>query len=447
MPWKPTIKALLLLGSDLFALYLGLFFSLLIRLRVHEIPTQLFHRHLLPFTIIFLFWILVFYIAGLYDIRRLRNTLDFFKTLCLAIVVNAVISIIFFYLIPIFGIAPKTTLFIFILVFTCIELLWRPCFNKLIAGAGKDSLQRMILVGGGERAETIHHTITTNPQIGYEIPVWLQNPLNEIDAETLRELVKKHNATLLLIPRSLKRDVKLTRLLYEFLSSGNEVRDFPNFYEQIFRKVPLDELEESWFLEHLTEHQKYYDPIKRGLEFVGALLLQIIILPLEILIALLILLTSPGPIIYSQIRIGRGGKPFVLHKFRTMSKDAERHGAQWATANDARITFIGRILRATHLDEFPQLINIIRGELSFVGPRPERPEFVSLLTEKIPYYEMRHLVSPGITGWAQINYRYGSSVEDAIEKLQYEIYYLKTRSLALDLAIILKTLKLFFVSA
>lgn len=163
--------------------------------------------------------------------------------------------------------------------------------------------------------------------------------------------------------------------------------------------------------------------------------------PVFLLIAALIRLDSPGSSIYRQTRVGEGGKTFTLYKFRSMRQDAEQTGAQWAGANDVRITRLGRFLRVTRLDELPQLINVIRGDMSFIGPRPERPEFTSMLEKQIPYYDSRYLVKPGITGWAQVLYPYGASVDDAREKLQYDLYYIKHYSLLLDIAIIFKTVR------
>jgi lipopolysaccharide/colanic/teichoic acid biosynthesis glycosyltransferase len=169
-----------------------------------------------------------------------------------------------------------------------------------------------------------------------------------------------------------------------------------------------------------------------------------------LVIAIVIKATSHGPVIFKQVRVGEFGREFTLYKFRSMVANAADGsaeagtGAVWKTANDPRFTRIGRILERTHLDELPQLINILKGDASFVGPRPERPRFVAELKEKIPYYELRHLVRPGIAGWAQLQYKYGASVEDAYQKLQYDLYYLKNRSLLLDASIILKTFKLFF---
>jgi lipopolysaccharide/colanic/teichoic acid biosynthesis glycosyltransferase len=152
-------------------------------------------------------------------------------------------------------------------------------------------------------------------------------------------------------------------------------------------------------------------------------------------------LTSPGPVIYRQKRVGQNGQIYEILKFRTMRQDAETHGAQWAVEDDPRVTKVGRFLRLTRIDEIPQLWNVLKGDMRFVGPRPERPEFVKILAEQIPYYQLRHIVPPGITGWAQVRYRYGATVDDAKRKLTYDLYYIKHASLALDLLIVFETLK------
>ena len=190
-----------------------------------------------------------------------------------------------------------------------------------------------------------------------------------------------------------------------------------------------------------------YARIIRPAEFILALLLFIALLSVMIIIALLVRLTSRGPILYRQTRVGQNGKPFTLYKFRTMRRDAEASGPQWATFPDARATRIGRVLRYSHLDEFPQLWNILRGQLAFVGPRPERPEFAEKLKKEIPYYSIRTIIKPGLTGWAQINYRYGEGTEDVREKLAYDIFYLKNRSFVLDCLIILRTIRRIFARA
>lgn len=438
---KLKVTALFLI--DVVVLYLALFLALSIRYGA-DLYARFIESHALPFTIIFVLWIAVFYIAGLYDLRRLRNNIEFLKTLSLTLFINALLTIAFFYLIPAFGISPRRNLFLFIVIFAVLETHWRRLFNKLAASG--EAPNKVLLIGNGQAAEKTVEAVKHNPQLGYDIKVWLKEESANSAAENLRALVNKHSVNLIVIPRHLKQDTALATTLYELLSLGIEARDLPNFYELIFRKVPLADLEEAWFLENLIGQQKFYDSLKRAGELFIALALGIGLLPLEALIAICIKLTSPGPIIYKQVRVGRGGKHFTLYKFRTMDIHAERGGVRWADPNDARATAFGKFLRYTHLDELPQLVNIIRNELSFVGPRPERPEFVEVLSKKIPYYEIRHLTRPGVTGWAQINYRYGASVEDSYEKLEYDIYYLKNRSVVLDAAVLLRTIKSFFVN-
>ena len=388
---------------------------------------------------------MVFYIAGLYDLLRLRNNIDFIKTLLLALLINTLLAIAVFYLVPLFGITPKTNLFLVIALFAVIEVWWRRTFN--VRASFRDGLNSVLILGDDETTAEIVAELKKNAQVGYEVKLWLKRGLDEATPERLDALVKKHHINLAVFPTHAKHYDTHAKTFYELLASGIQVLDLSSFYELVFRKIPLRETDEAWFLENHIGQGKFYDDLKRGMEVISAVFLSIVLSPLLIVIAILVRITSRGPSIYRQARIGEQEKPFTLFKFRTMKADAERGGAQWAQPNDARSTPIGRFLRYAHLDELPQLANILKGDLSFVGPRPERPEFVTLLEEKVPHYKIRHLVRPGITGWAQINYRYGASVEDAEEKLQYDIYYLKNRSLILDVAIILKTIKSFFVQA
>ena len=208
-------------------------------------------------------------------------------------------------------------------------------------------------------------------------------------------------------------------------------------------KVPLSAIGEVWFLENLAESEKkFYENFKRIFDMFFAIIFGIISLIFYPIIAILIKIDSKGPVFYKQKRVGLNGEVFTVYKFRTMIEDAEKDGVKWADNEDKRITKVGRFLRKTRLDELPQLLNIFFGDMSFVGPRPERVEFVETLEKQIPYYNIRHIIRPGLTGWAQVNFRYGASVEDSIEKLQYELYYIKHRCFILDISIILKTIKI-----
>ncbi|GMU24303.1 MAG: sugar transferase [Phycisphaerae bacterium] len=234
-------------------------------------------------------------------------------------------------------------------------------------------------------------------------------------------------------PRVLERTLGCLRL-------GCRVTNLSTFYEQVLSEVPLAHLEPDWFLFADLKHYRETQLIlKRAVDVAMALLVMLLTAPLWPLIALLVRLDSPGPALFHQRRVGLNGRVFRLHKFRTMHVESEPGGHVWAAKDDPRVTRVGWYLRRSRLDELPQLWNILLGQMSIVGPRPERPEFVEELSRSIPFYHERHLVKPGLTGWAQINYRYGASVEDARRKLQLDLWYLKHMSLELDFLVLLRT--------
>lgn len=246
--------------------------------------------------------------------------------------------------------------------------------------------------------------------------------------------------------RALPKD--LLRRIMEMRLGGVRIYDLTDFYEQFMQKVPVMHLRDNWFaLSHGFDllHHGAQLKIKRLLDLALAGVLLTLALPVMAAAAVAIKLDwrggARGPVLYRQLRTGANGSEFYIYKFRTMVNNAETAGPQWAERNDSRITRVGRYLRAWRLDELPQLWNVLKGEMSFIGPRPERPDFNRRLEEEIPYYDLRHLVKPGITGWAQVMYDYGASIEDAREKLQYDIYYIKNYSLLLDLLIVLKTIR------
>ena len=226
---------------------------------------------------------------------------------------------------------------------------------------------------------------------------------------------------------------------------GIDVVDILGFLERESGKVDVERINPSWiiFAEGFTRRPSR-QIAARCFDIAGGLLLLSVTWPLMILVALTIWIEDGSPVLYRQTRVGLLGRPFELLKFRSMSKQAEADGAQWATKNDRRITRTGRVIRKLRFDELPQIINIIRGEMSLVGPRPERPEFVESLAQKIPYYHERHVVKPGLTGWAQLRYPYGASEKDALEKLRYDLYYVKNQSFLLDLMILLQTAEVVF---
>jgi sugar transferase (PEP-CTERM system associated) len=233
------------------------------------------------------------------------------------------------------------------------------------------------------------------------------------------------------------------RALLDCRLRGVQVTDLARFFERVHGHVPIDSLKVSWLIYGEGYRQNWLrNLVKRVFDITASASLLILAAPVMLLAAVMIAMESAGPVVYRQERVGVGGRTFTLLKFRSMARDAEKDGkAAWAAVNDSRITRIGRLLRRTRIDELPQLINVIKGEMSFVGPRPERPEFVAMLTEQIPFYAARHSVKPGLTGWAQVRYSYGASVEQSVRKLEYDLYYVKNHSLALDLVILLETVR------
>jgi exopolysaccharide biosynthesis polyprenyl glycosylphosphotransferase len=441
-------KVFLLFIGDAIALYASFFLALMLRYDI-ALNTPVYEAYidadLVPFTIIFALWLIVFFVAGLYDLRRLRNGLDFIKTLWLTTFTAAILSVIVFYIAPsLFGITPKTNLLVFAIIFAIIETLWRRAFNRHTRSG--QAPNQVLLIGNGV-TEEIEKVVRENAQLGFGIAARINEPSAFSDPAALEKIVHEKNINCIVVPRSLKREGDLPATLFKFFSQGILIMDLPNFYEAVMRKVPLADLEETWFLENIEGAAQIYEPLKRAWEFSAALIIGIVLIPVELIIAILVATTSRGPAIYQQTRVGKNGHNFTLYKFRTMRANAEREGAQWSSGKgDMRTTAIGKFLRVSHLDELPQLWNVIRGDLSFVGPRPERPEFVERLAAQIPYYETRLLIKPGITGWAQLNHRADRDLEDVKQKIQYDIYYLKNRSIILDLAIIVKTLKSFLVN-
>ena len=430
------MKKFLLFAVDLSALYASLALTLFLRYE-GDFRNQ-YDRHIYPFLLIFALWLLVFYIANLYEARLLRNNIFFYSALFQAIATAAGISILFFYLIPFYGITPKTNLAIFVLMFTGLEFILRYSLNNLFE---RGLRKPVLIVGTNTQALELVKFIKENPQLGYELAYVVD--LTSEGVSNLSHAIKdKEINTVVLSPEAYKTP-EVIEIFYKSLGKKITFYNLSSLYERLTGKVLLGAIDQVWFLENLNEgNKKFFEILKRTTDIILALILAVPTLLLLPLIFLAVKLTSPGPLIYGQTRVGRLGKNFKIIKFRTMRKDAEKEtGAVWASKNDPRITPIGKFLRKTRLDELPQLWNILRGEMSFVGPRAERPEFNKHL-EHIPFYEERYLVKPGLSGWAQISFRYGSSVSDAEEKLKYDLYYVKNRSLLLDLGIILKTIRI-----
>ena len=333
-----------------------------------------------------------------------------------------------------------------LLILTVALLGWRSAYAWL---AHQPYLrERVYVLGDGERAQRLVRSLQARPELGVDVVGWT----GAMQAISTRENIAAHlyeGATSRQVDRVIvamqdRRDaMPMQELLKLRLQGAVHIEEATSWLEKISGKIEIEQLYPSWII--FAEGFRFRDTFRlarRLLDLAVGLIVMIATAPLIPLVALAIRLSSPGPVLYHQKRVGRGGKIFYCYKFRTMRQDTEADiGPTWADDDDPRITRIGKFLRISRLDEIPQLWCVLKGDMAFVGPRPERPEFVEWLTREIPYYGVRHLVRPGITGWAQIRYKYGNSVEDAKEKLQYDLFYIKNASIGLDILIMFQTIK------
>jgi len=438
-------KPALFLG-DLAAMYTALVLALVLRggflFALEALPT-----HFVSFTLLFLVWFVVLYINDFYSRRRLRVDLNFARSLINAALVNTGIAVAFFYLIgPSVGISPKTNLFLIIALWLVLFVFWRRVASGMMVS--DRSRKSVLFLEPDQLGETLIGQMHSDASVPYRaegvvrasgnesgLPVGITvysrvHETDRIAAELGVETVVVGNTSI----------GDLHRHLYKLALNGSTVVDAASFWEELNREIPIFVIDTAWLVNNFRDmHKREYEIIKRARDLVCALMMGTALSGVLVAVACAVKISSPGPVFYRQVRVGKDGRRFSLAKFRTMREDAERDGPQWSVKNDDRVTRVGRVLRHTHLDELPQLWNIVKGEMSFVGPRPERPEFVGQLEEQIPYYSMRHLVRPGVSGWAQINYRYGASVDDSARKLAYDLYYIKRRGHLLDLKIGLKT--------
>jgi len=314
--------------------------------------------------------------------------------------------------------------------------LWRLAFDGLTSDPHLE--ERILIVGTGSMAQTMARQIRAQHDFAYRIVGFVE----EGSTAELPERLGRDKVDRVIVALSDRRGRLPIRELLQAKLSGVRVEDAATTYERITGKILIDDLKPSWLIfSDGFRASRFTRFIKRGTDLILALVGITVALPIMLLTALAIRIDSPGPVLYRQDRVGENGRAFTLFKFRSMRTDAERGTPIWAKDKDDRVTRVGRFIRLTRLDELPQLWNVLRGDMSFVGPRPERPYFVEQLAAAIPFYMERHVVKPGITGWAQVRYRYGSTVDDASEKLRYDLYYIKHLSIVFDLTIVMDTVK------
>jgi len=431
-------------GKEKLFLFLGditLFYGslwLALALRYLEFPdADIFFQHMLPFSYLFVVWTLVFYIASLYEPHTVVLKSKLPGVILNVQLINSIIAVLFFYLIPAFGITPKTILFIDLIISFLLISGWR-IFGVQYLGLHRK--ERAVLIGSGEETRKLYQVVNDNPFYPMRFLTWVD--LEKIDGidfdtEVLRPIYSEGVSTIVIDIKDEKVAPILSKL-YNLIFSHIRFVDQYRIYEDIFDQIPLSLIGYNWFLENVSSRAHFgYDLLKRGMDITLSLFLSIPALILFPFVAFAIKLSDGGPIFFIQERVGKGNHPIFVLKFRTMTTDAEQ--------KNRRVTVLGKFLRTSRIDELPQLWNVIRGDFSLIGPRPELPSLVAHYTEQIPYYNMRHLITPGLSGWAQVHQEnhphHSADVVETKAKLSYDLYYLKNRSFALDLKIALKTIK------
>src|SRR3989344_5541968 len=413
-------REMLFIGDIIFfitTLWLTLF------LRYFEIPTiTVFYSHIIPFSFLFIVWIIIFFIAGLYDKHTVILKRRLPSIILNAQIVNMVLAAMFFFFIPYFGITPKTNLFIYLFISFAVIVFWRIYLFPLFESGKR---QNALLMASGNEMIELKEEINNNTRYNFYFKFALDLNLDKVDSEAikeyLRKCVKENNISMVVADTGNEKILSVMPFLYNiiFIQSSFRFLDFQKIYENIFDRVPLS-------------------LVKRLVDIVFSIALGILSLPVYPLVFLAVKLGDKGPLFIIQERVGMDNRPIYIFKFRSMSI-YERE----------KITKVGGILRRTRIDELPQLWNVLKGDLSLVGPRPEIPRLAKLYEKEIPYYNIRHFVQPGLSGWAQIHHnkppKFGAQYDETKEKLSYDIYYIKNRSLLLDFYIYLKTIKTLFL--
>lgn len=428
-------KNITLLFLDILSLVLAGFITFIIRYNT-DFSSTFFQNHSVAFLSLLSVWLLVFYVEGLYSIRN-QSLSKMVGSLIRVTVINGVISIIYFYIFTNSNITPKTNIAIFSILSFLILLGVRYCFIKLLTSNA--FIANVVLIGPQKLCSEVGHNAKNNPLFGINI-------INVIsDKNTCHKKILKldfSSINTLAIANNYLNLPYVVESLYEVFNHNVKIVDLIEYMEVLSGEVSVENLEKSWVLQNFAKQSnKLYFLLKNIFDKLVAILIGLITVPLMLMTTLIVLVFNGRPIFFTQERTGYLNKAFTLVKFRTMVVDAEKDGAIWAKPGDSRVTRIGKFLRKSRIDELPQLWNVLAGDMSLVGPRPERPVIIKKLEKNIPFYNERHLMKPGITGWAQVNFGYGFSEEDAVKKLKYDLYYAKHKSFLFDLKIILKTVK------
>jgi len=408
-----------------------------------SLDRQIFYAHLAPFSLLFVIWIVVFFIAGLYEKHTLFLRSRLPDILLKATIANSFLAVIFFYFIPYFGIAPKVNLFLYLFLSSVLILFWRMYGYRLLYAKKK---QNAVSIGTGNEFSELVSEINQNQRynIRFVASVDITN-LNAADfGQNILSKIGSEQVTLVVVDLQSKNIEPILPYLYDIIFKNIQFVDSHQLYEEIFDRIPLSLINYEWFLEHVSISPSVgYDALKRLMDI--AISLPLLIIPIITYPFALIgmKIEDGGPVFISQERMGKNNHNVKLVKFRTMLFNDEGNAKERGRKN--QVTKVGSFLRKTRLDEFPQLWSVLKGDLSLIGPRPELPSLVAIYEREVPFYNIRHLIKPGLSGWAQLYHdnhpHHRANVDETRVKLSYDLYYIKNRSLFLDLKIALKTLK------
>ena len=451
-PSRLNKRTVLLLLAEAMLLFGGLIVAVYLRLGAADSEYELIERHgFYKAALATAFCLAAFYLYDLYDFIVMHDRRELVLRLVQALGLAWIALAIAFYALPQLMIGRSVSLIALPLALT-LMVSWRLTIHWLL---GHPQLgERILIVGSGDLAVDVAREALERPDAGFRIVGFVDddpallgksliNPSVIGLTSELPALVQSEHIDRIVVAIGDRRGQFPTQQLLRLSLSGNvSIEECASFYERLTGRVSLDMVRPSWLIFSGRGRQAPLNLIARSvLHRVAALVGAVLSLPIAMLTAILIKVDSAGPVLYRQERVGKNGRPFVLMKFRSMRIDAEKDGPVWAKSEDNRMTRVGRIIRKIRVDEIPQFWNILRGEMNFVGPRPERPHFVAQLAQEVPFYEQRHLIAPGLTGWAQIKYPYAASIEDARQKLEYDLFYIKNQGLVLDAAILFETIK------
>ncbi len=439
-------KGALLLISDIAAMLVSFIIAVLVG---HKAPFtfSLVWNYHWGFSILVAGTVTLFFILDAYTLHKTPfQFLYQIATIGFGLLLSSILSTFTFFFFR--EMVPRAVFILFYLFSFIIIVLFRYIITKNIRSS---TLWRVLIVGDGKRSTEVAQLITSRVYLRAEVVgyvsdrpgTYAKNRMPHLGSiQDLVSIAQQRDVDHVIVATA-SIDDDLMNLLLQCMQIKVRVFNFINVIEEITGKVPIDYLTDNWFILELSlKGKRYFWYAKRSIDIALASAGLCLTLPLLPLVALLIKLDSGGPVFYAQYRIGRGNKPFLVRKLRTMIEDADKNNVHWTTNKDNRITRVGKLIRKMRIDEVPQLINVLKGDMSLIGPRPEAVSLVEKYVKAIPYYSERHMVSPGITGWAQINHRYGNSIDDARQKLMYDFYYIKNRSLTLDLVILLRTIRI-----